>query len=41
MDDMPWIKAYPDGVRWDAEIVPEPVQQILEDAVAKWYQFHG
>jgi long-chain acyl-CoA synthetase len=36
MDDMPWINSYPHGVRWDAEIVPGPVQQILEDAVAKW-----
>ena len=22
MNDMPWIKSYPEGVRWDAEIVP-------------------
>jgi hypothetical protein len=36
MVDMPWINSYPDGVRWDAKIVPGPVQQILEDAVAKW-----
>jgi long-chain acyl-CoA synthetase len=36
MDDVPWINSYPDGVRWDAKIVPGPVQQILEDAVAKW-----
>jgi long-chain acyl-CoA synthetase len=36
MKDMPWINSYPDGVRWDAEIIPGPLQQILEDAVAKW-----
>ncbi len=32
----PWIKSYPEGVRWDIEIEPEPVQKILDDAAAKW-----
>jgi len=36
MNDKPWINSYPPGVRWDAEIVPRPVQSILDDAVAKW-----
>src|SRR6478672_4988519 len=36
MNDKPWINSYPPGVRWDAEIVPGPVQSILDDAVAKW-----
>lgn len=36
MNDMPWIKSYPTGVHWDTEIVPMPVQRILDDAVAKW-----
>jgi long-chain acyl-CoA synthetase len=36
MNDKPWINSYPPGVRWDAEIVPGPVQNILDDAVAKW-----
>ncbi|MCP1846461.1 MULTISPECIES: long-chain-fatty-acid--CoA ligase [Bradyrhizobium] len=36
MNDMPWIRSYPDGVRWDVEIAPGPVQKILGDAVAKW-----
>ena len=36
MNDKPWINSYPPGVRWDAEIVPGPVQGILDDAVAKW-----
>src|ERR1700739_2677731 len=36
MNDKPWISAYPPGVLWDAEIVPGPVQSILDDAVAKW-----
>src|SRR6201984_1499981 len=36
MNDKPWINSYPPGVLWDAEIVPRPVQSILDDAVAKW-----
>ena len=36
MNDMPWIKSYPAGVRWDAEIVAMPVQKILDDTIAKW-----
>src|SRR6476661_2123616 len=36
MNDRPWINSYPQGVLWDAEIVPGPVQDILDDAVAKW-----
>ena len=36
MNDMPWIKSYPAGVRWDIEITPGTVQKILDDSVAKW-----
>ncbi len=36
MTDQPWIKSYPRGVRWDADIPLMPVQQILEDSAAKW-----
>ena len=36
MTDMPWIKSYPAGVRWDIDIAPIPVPQILDDAVARW-----
>jgi long-chain acyl-CoA synthetase len=36
MNDMPWIKSYPAGVRWDVRIKPMPVQKILDDTVAKW-----
>jgi long-chain acyl-CoA synthetase len=36
MNDMPWIKSYPAGVRWNIDIVPGPVQKILEDTVAKY-----
>jgi|SRR5208283_821687 len=36
MNDMPWIKSYPAGVRGDINITPTPVQKILDDAIAKW-----
>lgn len=36
LGDRPWIKSYPPGVKWDADISPTPVQQILEDAAANW-----
>ena len=36
MPDMPWLKSYPAGVRWDAPLDPKPVQQLLEDAAAAW-----
>ncbi len=36
MADHPWIKNYPDGVHWDAELPLMPVQQLLDDAVKRW-----
>jgi long-chain acyl-CoA synthetase len=36
MDDKPWIKSYPAGVRWDLSIEPMPVPQIIEDAATTW-----
>jgi long-chain acyl-CoA synthetase len=36
MNEMPWIRSYPDGVRWDIDIAPVAVQQILDDTAAKW-----
>ena len=36
MNDMPWIKSYPPGVRWDLNIEPMAVPQLLEDAAAAW-----
>jgi long-chain acyl-CoA synthetase len=36
MTTQPWTKSYPPGVRWDADIPLMPVQQILEDAAARW-----
>ena len=36
MAEHPWIKSYPDGVRWDAPLATLPVQQLLDDAVARW-----
>ncbi len=32
----PWTKSYPAGMRWDAELPILPVQQLLDDAVARW-----
>src|SRR5258705_6955561 len=36
MPAAPWIKSYPPGVRWDADLATMPVSQILERSVAKW-----
>ena len=36
MSEQPWVKSYPDGVRWDAPIPTMPVYEILDDAVARW-----
>ena len=36
MSDKPWLASYPPGVRWDAEIKPTAVQQILNDAAANY-----
>jgi long-chain acyl-CoA synthetase len=36
MLDSPWLKSYPKGIHWDADLTPVPVDQILDDAVAKW-----
>ena len=36
MADHPWIKSYPKGVRWDADLPLMPVQQLLADAVKRW-----
>ncbi len=32
----PWIKSYPPGVRWDAELVVKPVPRLLDEAAARW-----
>ena len=32
----PWIKSYPKGVRWDAELEAMPLAQILERSATKW-----
>lgn len=29
--DFPWVKSYPDEVRWDKPIVPHPVYDILDE----------
>ena len=36
MNDRPWLKSYPPGVRWDASIEFAPVQSILETAAERF-----
>lgn len=36
MADHPWIKSYPAGARWDAELPLMPVPRLLDDAVERW-----
>jgi len=36
MNELPWIKSYPSGVNWRAEIPLMPVQEILETSAAQW-----
>jgi len=36
MNDMPWIKSYPAGIRWDIDISPGAVQQMLDDTVTRY-----
>ena len=36
MPAAPWIKSYPPGVRWDADLATMPVSQILERSAARW-----
>jgi long-chain acyl-CoA synthetase len=35
-DTLPWTRAYPAGMRWDAELPVKPVQQMLDEAVERW-----
>jgi long-chain acyl-CoA synthetase len=32
----PWLKSYPKGVRYDAELAVMPIPQLLDDAAARW-----
>jgi long-chain acyl-CoA synthetase len=36
LTDHRWIKNYPEGVHWNAELPLMPVQQLLDDAVKRW-----
>lgn len=36
MDETPWTRSYPEGVRWDSEIKLRPLDEILDDAVLAW-----
>ena len=35
-DATPWTRNYPPGMRWDADLPVKPVQQMLDEAVARW-----
>lgn len=46
MVDRPWLKSYPDGVRWDMPLEPAPLHKLLEDAARDYpdrpcYDFLG
>jgi long-chain acyl-CoA synthetase len=32
----PWLRSYPAGMDWTAPVVASTVQQILDDAIARW-----
>jgi long-chain acyl-CoA synthetase len=32
----PWLRSYPAGMDWTAAVVASTVQQILDDAIARW-----
>ena len=36
MSDDPWLKRYPDGVDWDAEIPVKPLYALFDDARARY-----
>ncbi len=36
MQDHPWIKSYPEGLRWDVELPVRPVQDIIDASAAQW-----
>ncbi|MFT7722559.1 MAG: long-chain fatty acid--CoA ligase [Roseateles sp.] len=36
MNPTPWLASYPKSMRWDLQFKPAPVQQLLEDAVARF-----
>jgi long-chain acyl-CoA synthetase len=36
MQEHPWIKSYPEGLRWDVELPVRPVQDIIDASAAQW-----
>lgn len=36
MNEFPWLKSYPAGVKWDADLATMPVQRILEESAQRW-----
>ena len=35
-NDTPWVKSYPAGVRWDIDVTPRAVQDLLDESVARF-----
>ncbi|MBR1231651.1 hypothetical protein [Bradyrhizobium sp. AUGA SZCCT0182] len=33
---MPWLRSYPEGVKWDADLATVPVQRLLEQSAERW-----
>src|SRR5437868_5708469 len=36
MREHPWIKSYPDGIRWDVALPVSPVQDIIDNSAVQW-----
>jgi len=36
MSDFPWIKSYPQAVRWDTPLTARPAYDLLDASVAQW-----
>lgn len=36
MSAMPWLKSYPEGMRWDVELQGTAVQDLLDNTAATW-----
>jgi len=36
MPEYPWLKSYPKGVDWHAELTPRPLHELMEDAAIRY-----
>jgi long-chain acyl-CoA synthetase len=36
MDTQPWVRSYPEGVRWDAPLAASHLSQLFDRAVERW-----